>query len=490
MELFQLVLILLLVILIATILSIGLKHSMSKWNYNVKLPQLPLTKRLDDGFNNPMIIGHGETEVGCEGCECDNGVSCNGDCECQCECCKPTVGGRVKDVADEVYERMVPYAKETGEDDVIEYLLTYLDYSASKKSRLKKERHPLKAVIKEIYLDHDIKDVEDFLRKTRLNYGSFLDDERRGILTSALLHADISDKDRKAAKHLYDNYLNEEEVFLTGSNLKEKVDELLLAYREFKFKKGVAKMSLDKIKKLTKSGKGFELDLLGMRSAMQREARRIASRDGSKDVISKIKRDMTRLKLLREYPDIYLDDVLTMDELARRLSRAADRISPLRKSSYLVSPILSDLARERAESDKYAAQRNARQASDRANKAEREREEQRTKADNEKQKALDERQKREMVEQREAERFRNEEEDRARELEQNAPAANDNNDIRALPAGVDQETWNGMLTGLNDDQVNDLRATIGMGEDPVLALERIKTTDPLDNIEQSEEYSI
>ena len=474
MALFQLVLVLLLVILVATVLSIGLKHA-SFGNYNVKLPKDILERRLEEGFANPMIIGQGEVDC----------PDCNNDDDCTCECCKPTVGGRVKDVADEIYERMVPYAKEVGEDNVVEYLLTYLDYSAAKKTRLKKEKHPLRSVIDEIYLDHDIKDLEDFLRKTRMNYGAFLDDAKRGILTSAILNADISDKDRKAIKHLYDAYLNEEEVFLTGSKLKEKVEELLLAYREFKFKKGVAKMPLDKIKKLAKSGKAFELDLLGMRAAMQREARRISLRDRDKDVMARLKRDMTRLKLLREYPDIYLDDVLTIDELSRRLSREANRISPLRKSSYIVSPILSDLARERAEQDKYKAQREARQATDRASQAEREREEQR-------QKALDERQKREIAEQREAERFRREEEERARAIED--VATHDNNDDTAPPHGVNADVWQELLNNRGDTSIEDLREMVsGRGENPGVLLERLKNNDPLDNIETSletEDYDI
>jgi len=299
------------------------------------------------------------------------------------------VGGAAENKgADEVLEKMRPYLKEVGESShVIDYLVSYFDYPAKRTQALDRESRSnrnapdkykfLHTVIADIMLRYDIGNAEDFFKKTNMSYSALLPKPKRCLLLEAPVVASISAPDRKKAKELLDNYLSDAGHYLTKSRLNTQVDEFLQFNRVFKYKSDKVDWPLDKLKSIAAKSpdKVFELDLLGLRAAAWDWAQAHGSGDKDTQLIKQLKRDIEKLKLLRDYPTLYISDVRTVDELANRLQLAAEGLGRRSRSNFA-----ADLERERAELRRVAAERrerderSARMSSDAARQtAERER---------------------------------------------------------------------------------------------------------------------
>jgi hypothetical protein len=294
---------------------------------------------------------------------------------------------------------MANYIKEVGTSRYIEnYLEDYYRLSAATIKNLKKTAtvgisdfpknlRYLEKLIEHLLEEHEFKTISEFIGKSALNYGSFIQPSK-GCVLRGLHYVKFSTADIKKIQERLDDDLVAEGLSWSRDKVLKHAKKFATYNKFFKFKKAYATWSGAKLLKAisTDPGKIIEVDILGLLPASRRYARDMYRNKGepeTKRLMKQLKRYMTDLKMWDG--KVYVGDIWTWQDLVDRLRDAAKRarFKPYQKS------ILEELREERVRKRELLETKKAREDLERERTARQKAEQKEQSAQREAQEAKD-----------------------------------------------------------------------------------------------------
>lgn len=219
-----------------------------------------------------------------------------------------------------------PYIKEKGSKHLENYLLNYYNYSKAQ-TRILKEKNVqfLQTLIEDILEEHNIKNKDEFIDKSNITYRSFLPITQKNLLCNQEKYEFSKKCLKKIADHL-DIFLTKEDLILHRNKIRKLTEQFAKYNKLFKFKKDKSKWSTTKLRSMLKKDphQVLEVDLIGLRPALKRFAKKQAHQKIDKHLLNRIRKYMTMLEIPKKY-ELDFERVKSLEELVQLLEREVVR---------------------------------------------------------------------------------------------------------------------------------------------------------------------